>query len=374
MKQYTDMLIHVQEQGRFKNDRTGVGCYSVFGYQTRFDLSQGFPLLTNKFTSFKAIAHELIWILSGQTNIEYLKENGVKIWDEWATPAGDLGPVYGHQWRNFGFQIDQLEDLMFNLRNRPFSRRHVISAWNPMDLSDESISAQDNVAAGKMALAPCHCLFQFHVEQLTQDEILTQAFKEIIYIDGESLQRLELASGENSFLMTDGTELEAAGIKRILVSTDISVTGERSHRLKVLRFGTADHRYQSIGEIKDYLIKMARHYRPDLCTTRLSCQLYQRSADIFLGVPFNIASYALLTHMIAHSLGMMPGEFIHTFGDLHLYCNHIAQARELLDQDEYVLPTLRFLRRRDNPWEYTFDDFVIEDYTHGGVIKAPVAI
>ncbi|MGB1220112.1 MAG: thymidylate synthase, partial [Alcanivoracaceae bacterium] len=229
MKQYLDLLRHVRDNGIYKDDRTGTGTYAVFGYQMRFNLADGFPVLTTKKLHLRSIIHELLWFLSGETNIRYLKENGVSIWDEWATEDGELGPVYGEQWRSWktpdGRVIDQIEDVLAEIRRNPDSRRLVVSAWNPAVLPDPTISPDANAALGRQALPPCHCLFQFYV--------------------------------------ADG---------------------------------------------------------------RLSCQLYQRSGDIFLGVPFNIASYSLLAMMMAQVCGLEPGDFVHTLGDAHLYSNHLEQA------------------------------------------------
>ena len=234
MKQYLDLMRHVRQNGTQKGDRTGTGTLSLFGYQMRFDLAQGFPLVTTKKLHLRSIIHELLWFLKGETNTRYLKENGVSIWDEWATPDGALGPIYGYQWRSWptpdGQSLDQISHVIEQIRINPNSRRHIVSAWNVGDLPDESVSPQENVAHNKMALAPCHAFFQFYV--------------------------------------ADG---------------------------------------------------------------RLSCQLYQRSADIFLGVPFNIASYALLTMMVAQATGLEPGDFVHTFGDAHLYQNHLEQANTSLN-------------------------------------------
>jgi thymidylate synthase len=263
MRQYLDLLEHVTEHGTIKSDRTGTGTTSVFGYQMRFDLSDGFPLLTTKKLHIKSIIHELLWFLSGSTNIGYLKENGVRIWDEWADENGELGPVYGHQWRHWpaadGGTIDQISDVIDQIRTNPDSRRLIVSAWNPTDVP-------------RMALPPCHSLFQFYV---------------------------------------------AAG--------------------------------------------------------RLSCQLYQRSADIFLGVPFNIASYALLTHMVAAVTDLEVGEFIHTFGDAHVYSNHSEQVVEQLSRDPRPLPTLS-INRRNSIFDFVYDDFTIEGYNPHPHIKAAVAV
>ncbi|MBN9319366.1 MAG: thymidylate synthase [Caulobacterales bacterium] len=261
--QYLALLRDILENGVERGDRTGVGTKGVFGRQIRFDLSRGFPMLTTKRLPMKAIALELLWFLQGSTNVKWLQERGCTIWDEWADENGDLGPVYGKQWRSWaapdGRQIDQIAQLVENLKVNPNSRRHVVSAWNPADVED-------------MALPPCHCLFQFFV--------------------------------------ADG---------------------------------------------------------------KLSCQLYQRSADVFLGVPFNIASYALLTLMLAQVTGLKPGEFVHTFGDAHLYLNHLDQAREQLSRQPYPFPELKILPRRDL-FAYELSDFVLEGYQHHPHIKADVAV
>ena len=277
MKQYLDLMRHVRDNGVFKGDRTGTGTSSVFGYQMRFDLSEGFPLVTTKKCHLRSIIHELLWFLKGDTNTRYLRDNGVSIWDEWATEGGDLGPVYGHQWRNWpapdGSSIDQISEVVKQLKTNPNSRRIIISAWNVADLPDESISPQANVANHKMALAPCHAFFQFYV--------------------------------------ADG---------------------------------------------------------------KLSCQLYQRSADIFLGVPFNIASYALFTMMLAQVCDLEAGEFIHTLGDAHLYSNHMEQVEEQLSRDMYPLPSMKINPQVKDIFAFTFDDFELVNYQCHPHIKAPVAI
>lgn len=277
MKPYLDLMRHVRDHGAIKGDRTGTGTKSVFGYQMRFDLSQGFPLVTTKKCHLKSIIHELLWFIKGDTNTAYLRENGVKIWDEWATESGDLGPVYGYQWRNWptpgGEHVDQISELVEQIRARPNSRRLIISAWNVADLPDESISPQANVENGKMALAPCHAFFQFYV--------------------------------------ADG---------------------------------------------------------------KLSCQLYQRSADIFLGVPFNIASYALLTMMLAQVCKLRPGDFVHTFGDAHLYSNHAEQVETQLSREPYPLPTMHINPDIDSILDFTFGDFELRDYQCHPGIRAPIAI
>ena len=264
MRQYLDLMSHVLEHGDHKTDRTGTGTLSVFGWQMRFRLQDGFPLLTTKKLHTRSIIHELLWFLQGDTNIRYLKENGVSIWDEWADENGDLGPVYGKQWRRWetadGRSVDQITRLVEGIRRNPDSRRHLVTAWNPGEV--------DN-----MALPPCHALFQFYV-----------------------------ANG------------------------------------------------------------------------RLSCQLYQRSADIFLGVPFNIASYALLTHMIAQACDLAPGDFVWTGGDCHLYLNHLEQAREQLSREPRPLPQLRINPAVKDVFAFRFEDFALEGYDPHPHIKAPVAV
>ena len=264
MRAYLDLLRHVMETGRFKSDRTGTGTYSVFGAQARFDLTQGFPLLTTKKVHTRSIIHELLWFLRGETNVAYLRENGVTIWDEWADSEGNLGRVYGAQWRDWrgadGKSVDQIAALLSQIKNNPDSRRLIVSAWNPAEI-------------GGMALPPCHSLFQFYVSE---------------------------------------------------------------------------------GE--------------------LSCQLYQRSADIFLGVPFNIASYALLTLMIAQVTGLRAKEFIHTFGDLHLYSNHVEQAKLQLSREPRDLPRMKLNPAVTDLFAFKYEDFTLEGYDPHPAIKAPVAI
>ncbi|MEL6203434.1 MAG: thymidylate synthase [Pseudomonadota bacterium] len=264
MKQYHDLMRHVMANGSDRGDRTGTGTRSVFGYQMRFDLGDGFPMVTTKKLHLRSIIHELLWFLKGETNIAYLKENGVSIWDEWADENGDLGPVYGYQWRSWpspsGESVDQISKLVDGIKNNPNSRRHIVSAWNPALVDD-------------MALPPCHCMFQFYV-----------------------------AEG------------------------------------------------------------------------KLSCQLYQRSADIFLGVPFNIASYALLTHMIAEVAGLKVGDFVHSFGDAHIYHNHFDQVETQLERDFRPLPKLHILRTPGTIFDYVFEDFEIVGYDPHPHIKAPVAV
>jgi len=264
MKQYLDLLEHVMENGVDRMDRTGTGTRGVFGHQMRFDLSKGFPMLTTKKLHLKSIVHELIWFLAGDTNIKYLKDNGVRIWDEWADDNGDLGPVYGKQWRRWetkdGAVIDQVSKLVNAIKSNPYSRRHIVSAWNPADVDE-------------MALPPCHCLFQFHV--------------------------------------ADG---------------------------------------------------------------KLSCQLYQRSADIFLGVPFNIASYALLTHMMADACGLEVGDFVHSFGDAHIYSNHFEQVRKQLQRTPRDLPELQLKKGVNSLFDYSFDDVEIVGYDPHPHIAGKVAV
>ncbi|MBS3744961.1 MAG: thymidylate synthase [Wenzhouxiangellaceae bacterium] len=277
MKVYHDLLEHVLENGIRKSDRTGTGTLSVFGYQMRFDLTQGFPLVTTKKLHLRSIIHELLWFIRGETNVGYLNDHGVSIWDEWADENGELGPIYGRQWRSWpdpaGGEIDQLAGIVERIRRRPDSRRHVISAWNPTTLPDERMRPAENVAEGRMALAPCHTMFQFWV--------------------------------------ADG---------------------------------------------------------------RLSLQLYQRSADCFLGVPFNIASYALLLMMVAQVTGLKAHEFIHTFGDAHLYLNHLEQARTQLQREPYDLPQMRLNHGRERLEDFAFDDFELIGYRSHPPIKAPIAV
>ncbi|MDX1677661.1 thymidylate synthase [Arsukibacterium sp.] len=277
MKQYLDLMRHVLEHGHKKTDRTGTGTISVFGYQMRFDLQQGFPLVTTKKCHVRSIIHELLWFLQGDTNIGYLQDNGVSIWNEWATESGELGPVYGAQWRSWtshdGQVIDQISQLISDIKRTPDSRRLVVSAWNPAVLPDTRYSPKENAAMGKQALPPCHTLFQFYVN--------------------------------------DG---------------------------------------------------------------RLSCQLYQRSADIFLGVPFNIASYALLTMMVAQVCDLKPGDFVHTFGDAHLYLNHLEQVNTQLSREPYPLPTMRLNPAVKDIFGFSITDFNLENYQAHPHIKAPVAI
>ncbi len=274
MKQYLDLIRHVKENGILKEDRTGTGTKSVFGYQMRFDLNKGFPMVTTKKLHLKSIIYELLWFLKGDTNIEYLKNNGVKIWDAWANENGDLGPVYGHQWRNWNSEgIDQITEVINTIKTNPDSRRMIVTAWNPSVLPDTSVSFSENVANGKAALPPCHAFFQFYV--------------------------------------TEG---------------------------------------------------------------KLSCQLYQRSADIFLGVPFNIASYALLTMMMAQVCDLEYGDFIHTFGDAHIYSNHSEQIKLQLCREPKALPQMEINPSIKNIFDFTFEDFTLVNYNPHPHIKGAVAV
>lgn len=274
MKQYLDLVKHVLEHGNQKGDRTGTGTLSVFGYQMRFDLSEGFPMVTTKKLHLKSIIHELLWFLKGETNIAYLKDNGVKIWDDWADADGNLGPIYGHQWRNWNSEeIDQIQEVIQILKTNPNSRRMLVSAWNPSVLPDDKKTFAENVANNKAALPPCHAFFQFYV--------------------------------------ADG---------------------------------------------------------------KLSCQLYQRSADIFLGVPFNIASYALLTLMVAQVCNLKPGDFIHTFGDAHIYNNHIEQLELQLTREPKTLPKMILNPNIKNILDFTYDDFTLENYDPHPHIKGSVSV
>lgn len=277
MRQYLDLVEHVLKNGVQKGDRTGTGTLSVFGYQMRFPLAEGFPVLTTKKLHLRSIIVELLWFLKGDTNIRYLKENKVSIWDEWATESGDLGPVYGQQWRCWpnpdGTHVDQISELVEGIRKRPNSRRHLVVAWNPSFLPDETISPQENVKRGRMALAPCHCLFQFYV-----------------------------ANG------------------------------------------------------------------------KLSCMLVQRSCDIGLGLGFNIASYALLTHMIAQQCDLEAGDFVWTGGDTHIYSNHVEQLKEQLKREPYPLPKLVIKRKPESIFDYRLEDFELVGYQAHPHIPLPVAV
>jgi thymidylate synthase len=278
LKQYLELLQKILDDGQVKDDRTGTGTKSFFGHQMRFDLQLGFPILTTKKIFFKGVVYELLWFLDGSTDNTELKDNGVHIWDEWESEAGDLGPIYGFQWRNWidhnnGQHIDQIAQVIDQIKMNPSSRRIIVSAWNVADLPDESISPQENVGIGKMALAPCHAFFQFFVSK-----------------------------------------------------------------------------------------------------GKLSCQLYQRSCDTFLGLGFNIASYSLLTHMIAQQCELEVGEFIWTGGDVHLYLNHLEQANQQLQRDPYPLPKLKIKRIPDSIYDYQYDDFELIDYQSHPHISAPISI
>ena len=274
MKQYLDLIKHVIEKGDEKGDRTGTGTKSVFGYQMRFNLQDGFPLVTTKKLHLKSIIYELLWFINGETNIKYLRENGVKIWDAWADKNGDLGPVYGSQWRNWNNEkIDQISNLIELIKNNPNSRRMLVSAWNPSVLPDTNKGFDENIMNGKAALPPCHAFFQFYVSN-----------------------------------------------------------------------------------------------------KKLSCQLYQRSADIFLGVPFNIASYALFTHMIAHVCKLDVGDFVHTFGDAHIYNNHIDQIQLQLSRSPRKLPKLNIKRIVNSIFDFRFEDFEILNYNPHPHIKGKVSV
>ncbi|MDP5032964.1 MAG: thymidylate synthase [Paraglaciecola sp.] len=277
MQQYLQLMRHVLDTGTKKEDRTGTGTLSVFGYQMRFDLSRGFPLVTTKKCHLRSIIHELLWFLKGETNIAYLSQHNVKIWDEWATEEGELGPVYGKQWRSWegvdGQVIDQISELIEQIKHNPDSRRLIVSAWNPSVLPDTQFSPKENAQQGRQALPPCHTMFQFYV------------------LNG-----------------------------------------------------------------------------------KLSCQLYQRSGDVFLGVPFNIASYALLTMMIAQVCNLQVGDFIHTFGDAHLYVNHLEQATLQLSREPFPLPNMVINPSIKNIFDFTIDDFELLNYQSHAHIKAPIAI
>ena len=274
MKQYLDLLRYVESNGVKKDDRTGTGTKSIFGYQMRFDLSKGFPLVTTKKIHVKSVIHELLWFLKGSTNISYLQENGVRIWNEWANENGDLGPIYGHQWRNWNSDgVDQINEVIETLKINPDSRRMLVSAWNPSVLPNPNLSFSENISNQKAALPPCHAFFQFYV------------------------------------------------------SND-----------------------------------------------KLSCQLYQRSADVFLGVPFNIASYALLTMMVAQVCNYKPGDFVHTFGDVHIYSNHEEQVKEQLSRSPKPLPIMRLNKNVTSIFEFTYSDFDIINYDPHPLIPGAVSI
>ncbi|MGI4812611.1 MAG: thymidylate synthase [Janthinobacterium lividum] len=277
MKPYHDLLKDILAAGATKADRTGTGTISVFGRQMRFDLAEGFPVVTTKRIHMKSVIHELLWFLNGETNTRYLRENGVTIWDEWADENGNLGPIYGYQWRFWprsdGTTVDQIAQLIAQIRAKPHSRRLILTALNMADFPDETRSPQENVAAGKMALAPCHCFAQFYVNE-----------------------------------------------------------------------------------------------------GKLSCLLYCRSQDVFLGTPFNIASYALLTHMIAQQCDLQVGELVWTAGDCHIYLNHLEQVQELLSREPYPLPALQIKRHPASILDYRYEDFALPDYRHHPAIAAPIAV
>ena len=274
MKQYLDLLKHIKNNGVEKKDRTGTGTISVFGHQMRFNLQDGFPLVTTKKLHLRSIIHELIWFINGDTNIKYLQDNGVTIWDEWADKNGDLGPIYGYQWRNWNSDgVDQLNDVIKSLKTNSSSRRMIVTAWNPNIIPDSSKSFEENVRNGKAALPPCHAFFQFYVSD-----------------------------------------------------------------------------------------------------NKLSCQMYQRSADVFLGVPFNIASYSLLTHMVAQVCDLEVGDFIHTFGDTHIYLNHIEQVDLQLTREPMPLPTLKLNKEVNNIEDFKFDDIEILNYNSHPPIKGKISV
>lgn len=315
MKQYHDLLERVMNEGVEKMDRTGTGTVSVFGHQMRFDLREGFPLITTKKVHTKSIIHELLWFIAGDTNIEYLKSNGVSIWNEWAKEDGSIGPGYGHQWRSWpakdGAVIDQLAEAQRLLRENPDSRRIIVSAWNPTDVPE-------------MALPPCHMMFQFYSRPLAKKELI---------------KRLRLAEMERREMNTEAQ----LGFVRKMMNLEHS-------ELEVIA--------KSVG----------------IHSRELSCQLYQRSADLFLGVPFNIASYALLTHMMAQTTGHAVGEFIHTIGDAHIYLNHFDQVQLQLSREFMPLPTLVLNSDVDDIFDFEFSDIQIQGYQSHPAIKAEVAV
>lgn len=329
MSVYEDLLANILKNGKRREDRTGTGTLSVFGLQFKYDLSKGFPLITTKKLHVKSIVHELLWMLNGDTNIKYLNDNGVTIWDEWADDNGDLGPIYGHQWRkwrgnlisleaeptfadskymNFKAKatfedIDQIKEVINSLRYNPYSRRHIVSAWNPAEVKN-------------MALPPCHCLFQFYAEKLDIEE------RYPIYKDMQSRNELQpITVGWNPNEHSDSENLDNAGVPKF----------------------------------------------------RLSCKLTQRSADSFLGIPYNIASYSFLTHMVAQQVNMVPGDFIWSGGDCHIYLNHIEQVKLQLSRKEYSLPTLKLNKAKDI-FSYKYEDFEILNYQCHPKIEAEIAV
>lgn len=335
MKQYLDLLRHVIEHGRYKSDRTGTGTASVFGYQMRFDLKEGFPLLTTKKLHLKSIIHELLWMLSGSTNVKYLQDQGVRIWNEWADERGDLGPVYGHQWRSWpgpismfradqyppsgkqvvGYHVDahnagvvavqtyvdQISTLVCQIKANPDSRRLIVTAWNPADV-------------GKMALPPCHCFFQFNTRVMTWQE---------------------------------------------------------RHRWIERQPDIVAPKFESLS---DYIAWMDSDMKGNIPSRYLDCQLYQRSGDVFLGVPFNIASYALLTSMVAQVCNIVPGDFVHTLGDAHIYSNHMEQVQEQLEREPRALPTLRFNRDATSIFNFKYEDISVDGYDPHPSIAGEVAV
>ncbi len=333
MKQYRQLVERIMNEGRDRADRTGTGTRSVFGHQMRFDLQNGFPIVTLKHTAFRLVLGELLWFLRGSTdNNELLAEHNY-IWKEWATEeGGQLGPIYGYQWRKWegwdGSCIDQIAELVKALKERPYSRRHIISAWNVTDLPDESLSPQENVEEGRMALAPCHTMFQFYVQDMNLAERLQ--YEERHQLGGD-------------------WSVEACNARSLRQGAD-STTAD-------------DDRI-----VNEYLDELGVPRRS------LSCQLYQRSGDVFLGVPFNIASYALLTHLLAHSLGYAAGEYVHTLGDAHLYLNHMKQVDEMLGREEKALPQLKILGEPKSIFDYTKADVKLVGYDPHPAIKAKVAV
>lgn len=352
MKAYQDLVKDILDNGTYKSSRTGVGTYSLFGRQLRFNLAEDFPLVTTKRTHLKSIIHELLWFIKGDTNIRYLNNHGVSIWDEWATESGDLGPVYGAQWRNWdagvdvnallelldpakrdGLSvedsllkllreriptgIDQLSQLVEGLKTRPHSRRHIVSAWNPAVLPDESISPQENVKQGRMALAPCHTMMQFNVREI--------------------------------------------GVK-----VRIERLAKKGIQVKVFPPNTPG--------FTDYLARLEKEHGLPHQHTVLDCQLYQRSTDTCLGLPFNIASYALLTMMVAEVCGYSYGDFVWTGGDVHIYENHLEGAKELLAREPNPLPKMIVANQHEKLTEYRFEDFLLVGYDPHSVIKFPIAI
>jgi thymidylate synthase len=353
--QYLGHMARILAHGTDKGDRTGTGTRSIFGHQMRFDLRKGLPLVTTKQVHLKSIIHELLWFISGETNIQYLKDKGVKIWDQWATPEGDLGPVYGEQWRSWKvdqfdtsdpdnivakrYAIDQLQEVIDQLKERPDCRRLLVSAWNPAVLPKAELSPSENAAIGLQALPPCHTLFQFATELIPFTERLSMYRKEF--------QDKFLSNTDWCTLMQDQDK-------------DIFLEVENRY---------ADH----LESIKDGGAGFLE--KANIPTRYLSCQLYQRSADWFLGVPFNIASYAILTAMVAQVTGMVAKEFIHTFGDTHIYNNHFDQCKEQISRKAYgTLPNLTLNPEIKNINNFSFEDINITGYNFHPAIKAPIAV